>query len=138
MVRLKDANSQQGPPVIGDIGAKVPLKFYKNVRSLFLNLVMQADKDFSELECEKFFKTVLKNSKQRLSVKVLTSNHKNRPTNMKYNKPSVESEAAHISTSDVSNRISNENTTELPNASAEWNMSVKYNGFDPETTNGFE
>lgn len=115
LVRLSDANSQQDPSTSADGTAKVPLKFYKNIRALFLNLIMQADKDFSELDCEKFFKTVLKNSKQRLSAKVLTSKHKNRPKNLKYNKSGTESGAAHTSSS----RIPDENTTESREASDE-------------------
>lgn len=117
MVRLTDANSQQDPSTSADTGAKVPLKYYKHIRALFLNLIMQADKDFSELACEKFFKTVLKNSKQRLSAKFLTSKHKNRPSNMKYHKSGAESGAADTSSSGKLNRISNENTTESREAS---------------------
>lgn len=112
MVRLKDANSQQEPSGSVDTGAKIPLKFYKNIRALFLSLIRQADKDFSELECEKFFKTILKNSKQRLSVRVLTSKHKNRPINLKYNKSGVESGTTDTSTRSDENCVSSENTTE--------------------------
>lgn len=35
MVRLTDANSQEEPSTRADAGAKVPLKFYKNIRALF-------------------------------------------------------------------------------------------------------
>ncbi|XP_065095782.1 uncharacterized protein LOC135717572 [Ochlerotatus camptorhynchus] len=86
MMGQADGNSQQEPSTCGDATTKVPLKFFKNTRALFLNLIVQADNQFSELDCDKFFKTILKNSKQRLSSKFLTSKHKNRPTKMKYNK----------------------------------------------------
>lgn len=92
MVRKSDGNTQQEPSTSADAEPKIPLKFYGNTRRLFVNLVRQADKDFSELDGEKFFKTILKNSKQRLSAKMLTSKHKNRPTNLKYKKTSVEPE----------------------------------------------
>lgn len=65
--------------------SKVPLKFYKGFRKLFLKLVMLADKDFTEMDCESFFKRVMKNSKQRLEAKINASKHKNRPTKLKYN-----------------------------------------------------
>lgn len=90
--RLADTNAGSGPSDGNESGpstssggvGKVPLKFFRKTRQLFLNLVMRADKDFSELDSEKFFKTVLKNSKQRTTAKNLTSKHKNRPTNLKY------------------------------------------------------
>lgn len=75
---------ESGPSTSSGVVGKVPLKFFRKTRQLFLNLVMRADKDFSELDSEKFFKTVLKNSKQRTTAKSLTSKHKNRPTNLKY------------------------------------------------------
>ncbi|XP_062535017.1 uncharacterized protein LOC134204204 [Armigeres subalbatus] len=109
MVRL--GGSQPEPSTSSDPGPKVPLKFYKSTRALFLNLIMQADKDFSEVDCEKFFKVVLKNSKQRLSAKALTSKHKNRPSNMKYNKPEVASGTVMDSVLEESNDISTANIT---------------------------
>ncbi|XP_065083434.1 uncharacterized protein LOC135705589 [Ochlerotatus camptorhynchus] len=62
---------------------KIPLKFYTNFRSLFLKLIRLADKDFTEVKCDEFFKRVMKNSKARLQAKT-ASKHKNRPNNLKY------------------------------------------------------
>ena len=83
--RIKDENKAvNGQSVEGpDSGGKIPLKFYRNVRTLFLKLIIEADKDFTELKCEEFFKRVMKNSKQRLNAKTC-SKHKNRPKNLKY------------------------------------------------------
>lgn len=66
-----------------EICGKVPLKFYANFRSLFLKLVRLADKDFTEVKCDEFFKRVMKNSKARLNSKS-SSKHKNRPSNLQY------------------------------------------------------
>ncbi|XP_062554531.1 uncharacterized protein LOC134219712 [Armigeres subalbatus] len=63
--------------------SKIPLKFYIKFREMFLTVIRLADHDFSEASCEKFFKVIMKNSKQRLSSKLL-STHKNRPKNLKY------------------------------------------------------
>lgn len=65
---------------------KIPMKFYVKFRALFTSLVLLVDRDFSEFQCEKFFKTILKNAKQRLFAKTMTSRQKNRPCNLKYNK----------------------------------------------------
>lgn len=65
---------------------KIPMKFYTKIRALFTSLVLLVDRDFSEFQCEKFFKTILKNAKQRLNAKTMTSRQKNRPCNLKYNK----------------------------------------------------
>ena len=83
--RIKDENKAvNGQSVEGpDSGGKIPLKFYRNVRTLFLKLIIEADKDFTELKCEEFFKRVMKNSKQRLNAKTC-SKHKSRPKNLKY------------------------------------------------------
>ncbi|XP_055524630.1 uncharacterized protein LOC129718173 [Wyeomyia smithii] len=67
-----------------DTKRKIPLKFYNRFRTLFFRLVKLADKDFTEVECEVFFKRVLKNSKQRVEAKMTTSKHKNRPSKLKY------------------------------------------------------
>lgn len=63
--------------------SKIPLKFYVKFRELFLTVVRLADNDFSETSCEKFLKGVMKNSKQRLIPKVI-STHKNRPKPLVY------------------------------------------------------
>uniref|UniRef100_A0A182VVL9 DUF4806 domain-containing protein n=1 Tax=Anopheles minimus TaxID=112268 RepID=A0A182VVL9_9DIPT len=68
---------------------KVGLKFFRNFRSLFLNLIMLADKDFSEIECDNFFKRIIRNSKQRVVAKTATSKHRNRPKNLKYKDKNV-------------------------------------------------
>ncbi|XP_055526995.1 uncharacterized protein LOC129719627 [Wyeomyia smithii] len=62
---------------------KVPFVMYKNIRCLFLKLILQADNSFTAIKCDEFFKRVLKNSKQRLLSKTV-SKHKNRPRNLKY------------------------------------------------------
>lgn len=66
---------------------KTPLKFYKNFRKCFFNIILLADRDFSEVECETFFKRVLKNSVARKTQKY-ESKHKRRPTNLSYSKKS--------------------------------------------------
>lgn len=68
---------------------KIPLKFYVHFRSLFLKLIRMADKDFTEMKCDEFFKRVMKNSKARLLAKS-SSKHKNRPCNLKYKSRKVE------------------------------------------------
>lgn len=67
---------------------KVPFKFYNRTRHFFLTLINKADSSFSELATDKFFKTVIKNSVQRLNAKAQTSTTKNRPSNLKYKKKS--------------------------------------------------
>lgn len=64
---------------------KVALKFYTKFRTLFLNLIILADGSFTEMQCEMFFKRIMKNSKQRVMSKMTTSKHRNRPKNLKYN-----------------------------------------------------
>lgn len=64
---------------------KYAIKFYKRFRALFLRLIILADSSFTEMECENFFKRILKNSKQRVLSKMSTSKHRNRPKNLKYN-----------------------------------------------------
>ena len=71
------------PTTQSEASTKVPLKFYANFRSLFLKLIRLADKDFTELKCDEFFKRVMKNSKARLNSKS-SSKHKNRPNNLQY------------------------------------------------------
>ncbi|KXJ74301.1 hypothetical protein RP20_CCG013987 [Aedes albopictus] len=73
------SKESDGPPT------KIPLKFYVKVRELFLRVIRLADRDYSEASCEKFLKGVLKNSKARLTPKVL-STQKRRPANLKYKK----------------------------------------------------
>lgn len=62
---------------------KIPLKFYSKFRELFFKVIQLADKDFAESTSDKFFKGIMKNSKQRLTSKV-TSTHKNRPKKLQY------------------------------------------------------
>ncbi|XP_049886767.1 uncharacterized protein LOC126381311 [Pectinophora gossypiella] len=52
---------------------KIPLKYYYNTRKCFLCLVRKADNDFSEQECDKFFKTIIKNAKQRMNPKIMSA-----------------------------------------------------------------
>lgn len=86
------------PGDFGDLpdgeSGKVALKFYRKFRTLFLNLIMLADNTFTEMQCEMFFKRIMKNSKQRMMSKMTTSKHRNRPKNLKYNiqRPSTSSE----------------------------------------------
>ncbi|XP_055532054.1 uncharacterized protein LOC129722553 [Wyeomyia smithii] len=63
---------------------KIALKFYKKIRALFLKLIVLADRDFSEINCDMFFKRIMKNSKQRVVAKQATSKHRNRPQNSHY------------------------------------------------------
>lgn len=80
---LEGKVAPDGEPSTEDNG-KVGLKFYKKFRALFFNLIMLADKDFSEIDCDNFFKRIMKNSKQRVVAKTATSKHRNRPKNLKY------------------------------------------------------
>lgn len=77
-----------------DVSGKVPLKFYVHFRSLFLKLIRLADKDFTEVKCDEFFKRVMKNSKARLQAKS-SSRHKNRPSNLKYKSRKEEASDGH-------------------------------------------
>lgn len=63
---------------------KVPLKFYKRFRALFLKLIILADRDFSEMDCDEFLKRVIKNGKQRVNATTSQSRHRNRPKHLKY------------------------------------------------------
>lgn len=63
--------------------SKVPLKFFENFRKCFLKLIMIADKDFTESECDLFFKRIMRNSLKRKVQKIM-SKHKNRPKCLKY------------------------------------------------------
>lgn len=76
--------TQENEPSTSGETSKVALKFYKKFRSLFLKLVMLADRDFSEVDCDVFFKRIIKNSKQRVNAAMTTSRHRNRPRNIKY------------------------------------------------------
>lgn len=75
----KPCGSKDCPP------AKIPLKFYLKFRELLLRVIRLADHAYSEASCEKFLKGIMKNSKARLTPKVL-STQKRRPCNLKYNK----------------------------------------------------
>ncbi|XP_055523055.1 uncharacterized protein LOC129717225 [Wyeomyia smithii] len=81
LARDIDLPSSSKKPCAGT--PKIPLKFYAKFREMFLRVVRLADQDFSEADCEKFLKGIMKNSKQRLTGKVV-STHKNRPKNLKY------------------------------------------------------
>lgn len=52
---------------------KIPLKYFYNTRKCFLSLVRVADKDFTEQDCDKFFKTIIKNAKQRTNPKITSA-----------------------------------------------------------------
>lgn len=107
--RLSDGNVQEfagEPSTSYEVPGKIPLKFFNKTRTLFLHLIIKADKDFSVIECEQFFKTVLKNSKQRVHAKCLTSKHKNRPKNLKYNvrKTNDENQQTEVTDENVANK----------------------------------
>lgn len=63
--------------------SKTALKYFKNFRKCFLEIIRLADNQFSEVECDKFFKRILKNSTQRKQSNIC-STHKNRPRHLKY------------------------------------------------------
>lgn len=69
-------------------GGKIPFKIYINTMSLFHTLVQRADKDFSMIHCQQFFKKVMKNSTRRNSCGPITrtSRAKSRPSRMIYKK----------------------------------------------------
>ncbi|XP_062556987.1 uncharacterized protein LOC134221826 [Armigeres subalbatus] len=83
--------SKSNDTAVGEVSdtSKVALKFFKRTRTLFMKLILLADKDFTEIDCDAFFKRVMRNSKQRLTVKAM-SKHKNRPKNLKYNTRKIE------------------------------------------------
>lgn len=60
------------------INDKIPLKYFYNTRKCFLTLVRKADKYFTEQDCDKFFKTIIKNAKQRINPKIMSAT-KHRP-----------------------------------------------------------
>lgn len=70
---------------------KIPFKIYENVMNLFHSLVQKADRDFSMIHCQQFFKSVIKNSTRRNITRAVTraSRTKCRPRKMEYNKRSI-------------------------------------------------
>lgn len=60
-----DKCSWTGNTKEGGGSTKIALKFFVNFRKTFLTIIMHADKDFSEQDCDTFFKRILKNSVQR-------------------------------------------------------------------------
>ena len=66
---------------------KVALKYFEKFRHCFLNIVLRSDKDFSEAELDKFFKNILRNSKQRSNVRnIINLASENRPQYLAYTK----------------------------------------------------
>lgn len=71
---------------------KAPFKNNKNVIKVFYKIVALADKQFSELDCQGFFKSIVKNAKRRAQLmcsnteKKRCSAGKRRPNNLIYNK----------------------------------------------------
>lgn len=72
---------------------KMPFKKYKNIMKLFYGIISKADRQFTETECENFFKGVIKNSKRRFelsentSEKRRASSGRRRPHDLVYKKP---------------------------------------------------
>ncbi|XP_073952592.1 uncharacterized protein isoform X1 [Choristoneura fumiferana] len=48
-------------------GLKIPFKRFTNLMKCFHALVQESDSTFSEVDCQEFFKRILRNSKKRLS-----------------------------------------------------------------------
>lgn len=59
-------------------GDKIALKFFINTRKCFLSLVRMSDNVFGEQDGDKFFKTIIKNAKQKLNPKIMSTT-KHRP-----------------------------------------------------------
>lgn len=49
--------------------SKICLKSFTNIIDLFFSVIHESDPDFKKPDCEKFLKTILKNSRQRLASK---------------------------------------------------------------------
>lgn len=67
---------------------KIPFKIYKNIINLFFQVIYLSDNNFTMLECELFFKNVIKNSTRRNDNSRPTSRQsktKNRPKKLEYN-----------------------------------------------------
>lgn len=69
--------------------AKFCFKNYKNTINLFFLIIKHADSQFSEVCCEKFFKSVIKNTKRRADLLTASGarrscSGKQRPANLLY------------------------------------------------------
>ena len=84
-------------------------KKYKNIILLFYKIVSQADTDFTESECEKFFKSIIKYAKRRFNLeeksgeKRRASSSKKRPHNLTYKKVTCGTDNNETDTSDGQN-----------------------------------
>lgn len=76
----------------GPSKTKHAMKFFTNFRRYILKIVRKGHKDFSKTECDRFFKTIMKNSLQRKNMAKIDSKHKNRPKNLKYKKKNLSNE----------------------------------------------
>lgn len=97
---------------------KIPLKFFHNFRKCFLEIILQADKEFSEVHCEKFFKTIIKNSVQRQEPSKISSTHKVRPSLLKYRKKVLE-------TGEISANVALDNKCEDPQSIEEIDTDIE-------------
>lgn len=65
--------------------SKNALKQFVRFRKCFLEIILRSDKEFSETQCDQFFKQVLRNSKQRSNSKrQILSASKIRPSRLNY------------------------------------------------------
>lgn len=76
-------------------------KVYKNIIKTFYIIVAKAALDFSELDCENFFKNIIKNAKRRcllatIETKRRTSSSKNRPKNLIYKSVGTQQQEADV------------------------------------------
>nr|CAI5826462.1 unnamed protein product [Callosobruchus analis] len=69
---------------------KMAFKKYNNVMSTFYKIINQADSSFTIMECQNFFKSIVKNAKRRFELTENTndrrraSSGKKRPHNLNY------------------------------------------------------
>ncbi|CAG9760293.1 unnamed protein product [Ceutorhynchus assimilis] len=62
---------------------KVAFKKFKNVMTTFYKIISRADSQFTEAECEIFFKGVIKNAKRRFELRENSNEKKNRASSAK-------------------------------------------------------
>lgn len=92
--------------------SKVALKYFINFRKIFLDIVRLTDKTFTEMDCDNFFKRIMKNSTQRLKSKTICS-HKNRPTNLTYRRRLNQMDAGSVNIYDIENSSDEDDNYEI-------------------------
>lgn len=79
-----------------DSSEKIPFKVFRNTITFFYTLIQEADKDFTLVQCETFFKNVIRNSTRRSeSDRLKQSKSKKRPKSLQY-RPKVQVQSSEL------------------------------------------